>query len=222
MAVVISCVLLSFLAKLATCADSDPLQDICVADLNSSVTLVNGFPCKSISQVVGEDFRFRGLGVAADTNNTLGLKITTINVFKFPGLNSMGISAARADFGPFGVNPPHVHPRATEQFFVLFGQFYVGFVTNDFKLYATTLQPGDVFIFPRGLPQFQLNMGSSPASAFVSFNSQNPGVMQMPHALFASDPEITDAVLARAFGIPLDGSSLKQMKDNIRAMFPKL
>ncbi|GLT55214.1 hypothetical protein SLA2020_283570 [Shorea laevis] len=39
----------------------------------------------------------------------------------YAGLNTLGISLARIDFAPYGLNPPHIHPRATEILVVLEG-----------------------------------------------------------------------------------------------------
>ncbi|GJZ30009.1 putative germin-like protein 2-1 [Tanacetum coccineum] len=60
---------------LATCSltlasDPSPLQDFCVADLNSKV-LVNGVICKDPKDVKAEDFLFRGL---QRMGNTVGVK----------------------------------------------------------------------------------------------------------------------------------------------------
>jgi hypothetical protein len=45
-------------------------------------------------------------------------------------------------------------------------------------LFATTLNAGDVFIFPRGLIHFQQNPNSNAtAKAIAALNSQNPGTV---------------------------------------------
>jgi uncharacterized RmlC-like cupin family protein len=99
------------------------------------------------------------------------------------------------------VNPPHVHPRASELIYVLQGTLFVGFVGTDDKLYSATVYTGDLFIFPQGLIHFQFNVGTTNATTIVSFSSQNPGTSRAPIALFASLPTIDDAVLARSFGV---------------------
>lgn len=57
--------------------------------------------------------------------------VTPANVVQIPGLNTLGISLARVDNAPYGLNPPHIHPRATEILTVLEGTLYVGFVTSN-------------------------------------------------------------------------------------------
>ncbi|KAM3748405.1 hypothetical protein ACB098_05G106400 [Castanea mollissima] len=69
-----------------------------------------------------------------------------INDIKSGGLNTLGISLARLDFAPYGLNPSHTHPRGTELFVVIEGTFLVGFVTsNPNKLFTKVLNKGDVF-----------------------------------------------------------------------------
>ena len=98
-----------------------------------------------------EDFFFSGLNKAGDTKNKVGSNVTLANVDRIAGLNTLGISLARIDFAPYGLNPPHIHPRATEILTVLEGTLYVGFVTsNPSKLFTKVLYPGDVFVFPIG------------------------------------------------------------------------
>ncbi|KAL9248529.1 Germin-like protein, partial [Drosera capensis] len=93
--------------------DPDPLQDFCVADPTSGITL-NGFPCKNPANVTAGDFFFAGIAKAGATNNTQGSVVTGANVEMIPGLNTLGVSLARIDYAPGGLNPPHTHPRATE------------------------------------------------------------------------------------------------------------
>lgn len=66
-----------------------------------------------------------------NTMNKFGSMVTNVNVTQFPGLNTLGISLARIDYAPLGVNTPHIHPRATELLTVLEGTLYLGFVTSN-------------------------------------------------------------------------------------------
>ncbi|KAK1325645.1 putative germin-like protein 2-1 [Acorus calamus] len=94
-------------------SDPSPLQYFCVTDKASPV-LVNGFVCKNPMDVNAEDFFFSGLNMPGNTNKRLGSNVTAVDVKKIAGLNTLGISLARIDFAPYGLNPPHTHPRATE------------------------------------------------------------------------------------------------------------
>ncbi|XP_010909621.1 germin-like protein 5-1 [Elaeis guineensis] len=189
---------LLFLVASSLAADPDMLQDLCVADLNSTVK-VNGFACKA--NVSEGDFFFKGLATPGATNNTLGSLVTGANVEKIPGLNTLGVSMARIDYAPGGLNPPHTHPRATEIIFVLYGTLDVGFITTANKLITKNITMGEVFVFPRGLVHFQKNNGHVPAAVIAAFNSQLPGVQAIAATLFTASPPVPDVVLAQAFQI---------------------
>lgn len=191
-------VLLSSVAVVVMAADEDPLQDVCVADYHAGIT-INGFACKPSDKISAKDFTFDGLKKPGDTNNANKANVTAANVLNFPGLNTLGISAARIDFDKGGINPPHIHPRATEFLVLLQGELYVGFVDTANVLFATTLNKGDLFVFPKGLVHFQLNVGKGQALALAGLSSQNPGVQQIAPALFT--PDIKDEVLEKGFRI---------------------
>ncbi|XP_050887351.1 germin-like protein subfamily 1 member 16 isoform X3 [Lathyrus oleraceus] len=176
--------LIAFLASASSIAfayDPSPLQDFCVA-INDTKT---------------------GLG-PGNTSNPLGSKVTAASVNEILGLNTLGISLARIDFAPKGLNPPHTHPRGTEILVVVEGTLYVGFVTsnqNNNTLITKVLNKGDVFVFPIGLIHFQLNVGYSDAVAIAGLSSQNPGVITIANAVFGSKPPISLEVLTKAFQV---------------------
>ncbi|KAI5670668.1 hypothetical protein M9H77_11032 [Catharanthus roseus] len=188
--------------------DPSPLQDFCVAvnDADAKV-FVNGKICKNPNMVKADDFFYQGLNKAGNTSNPVGSVVTPVNVVQLPGLNTLGISLVRIDYAPYGLNPPHTHPRATEVLFVLEGTLYVGFVTSNpgqnmkNRLFTKTLNAGDVFVFPEGLIHFQFNIGHYPAVAFAGLSSQNPGVITIANAVFGSDPPISPDVLTKAFQV---------------------
>ncbi|KAL8480190.1 hypothetical protein ACS0TY_026928 [Phlomoides rotata] len=124
-----------------------------------------------------------------------------VNVAQIPGLNTLGISLARIDFAPWGVNPPHTHPRATEILTVIQGTLEVGFVTSnpDNHLITKLLQKGDVFVFPVSLVHYQRNAGSVNDVAIVGLSSQNPGVITLANSVFGSKPAIVNNLLAKSF-----------------------
>nr|GEZ67247.1 putative germin-like protein 2-1 [Tanacetum cinerariifolium] len=159
---------------LALASDPSPLQDFCVADLNSEV-LVNGVVCKDPKDVKAEDFLFRGLQRMGNTSNAVGSNVTAVTVNQLAGLNTFGISMARIDFAPWGLNAPHTHPRATEILTVIEGTLLVVFVTSNTenRLITKVLQKG--------------------------LSSQNPGVITIANAVFGSNPDISPDILAKAF-----------------------
>ncbi|KAK1581917.1 hypothetical protein Q3G72_010181 [Acer saccharum] len=205
-------VILAFaLMALASAYDPSPLQDYCVAvnDTKSAI-FVNGRFCKDPSVATGDDFTFSGLNIPLDTNNLFGFNATLLSVDNFPGLNTLGIAIARADFAPGGVNPPHTHPRGTELVLVQKGTFYAGFVDSNNTLFGKILYPGDVFVIPVGLIHFQVNIGKTDGVLYVSFNSQNPGLITIANSIFGTNPPIDPYALARAF--QLDVNAVKQLQ----------
>jgi quercetin dioxygenase-like cupin family protein len=192
--------------QLASAADEDPLQDFCVA--NTAAVTLNGRTCKPANTVTAQDFlstRLRQPATAAAA--AAGAPRATVNlasVDTFPGLNTLGLSIARIDFpANGGLNPPHVHPRATEVLFLVQGTLTVGFVsTTNNTLFQSTLSAGDLFVFPRGLPHFQINLDKhNPALAIGALNSQNAGTSQLALALFGANPPLPGVVLQNALGI---------------------
>ncbi|KAI3694980.1 hypothetical protein L1987_77967 [Smallanthus sonchifolius] len=141
------------------------------------------------------------------------------------GLNTLGVSMARIDYAPGGLNPPHTHPRATEIVFVLEGALDVGFITTDNKLFSKTIKKGEIFTFPRGLIHFQINNGKVPAAVIAGFNSQLPGTQRVADALFTSSPTVNDVVLTKAFQVGTEvvekiksKFALKKTCDNVGAL----
>ncbi|KAK1413870.1 hypothetical protein QVD17_29606 [Tagetes erecta] len=193
--------------------DHSPLQDFCVADMNGQV-MVNGFACKDSKSVQASDFYFSGMHIRRNTSNALGSSVTPAFVFQIPGINTLGISLARLDFAPWGVIPPHTHPRATEILTVLEGQLEVGFVTSnpENRHISKVLKKGDVFVFPVNLVHYQRNVGNTHAVALVALSSQNPGVIPIGNAVFGSNPDISTDILARAFQVSEDVISNIQLK----------
>ncbi|KAG9440151.1 hypothetical protein H6P81_020316 [Aristolochia fimbriata] len=196
----LSFITLSFV--LPSChSDPDPLQDFCIADLTSKV-LLNGFACKPPSGITSDDFFFTGLTKEGNvTANPFGTNVTSANVVSFPGLNTLGLSMNRVDYAPGGVNIPHSHPRATELVLVLKGSLFVGFVSTANLLFSKVVNPGEIFVIPKGLVHFQYNVGKGKALAITVFNSQLPGAVLIPLTLFASKPTIPSEILAKALQI---------------------
>jgi len=160
--------------------------------------------------VTANDFFSNVLATPGNTGNAVGSAVTSANVEKLPGLNTLGVSVSRIDYAPWAVNPPHIHPRATEVIFVLQGSLDVGFVTTANRLYARIVCAGEVFVFPRGLVHYQRNNGGGPAAVLSAFDSQLPGTQPVAEALFGASPPVPTDVLARSFQI--DGGLVEAIK----------
>ncbi|CAO2202139.1 unnamed protein product [Urochloa humidicola] len=162
-------------------------QDFCVADLPRGDTPA-GYPCKPQATITADDFYYRGLGTTGPTINPFNIGLSSAFVTRFPGVNGLGISAARVDFAPGGVVPLHSHPGGTELLFVIEGTVSAGFITSlTNKVFTKTLYKGDLMVFPQGLLHFQYNLGNDTAVALSSYSSANPGLMILDFALFAND-----------------------------------
>ncbi|XP_028783697.1 germin-like protein subfamily 1 member 7 [Neltuma alba] len=198
--------LLALASSFASAYDPSPLQDFCVGVNDTKLgVFVNGKFCKDPNLVVANDFFFHIM--EGNTSNPLGSAVTRVSVNEFPGLNTLGISLERIDYAPYGLDPPHIHPRATEVLTVLEGTLMAGFVAsdqNDNRFFTKVLNKGDVFIFPFAMVHFHLNIGHDNAVALSSFSSQNPGETTIANAVFGSKPLIPIDVLSKAFHVSKD------------------
>ncbi|KAF1855275.1 hypothetical protein Lal_00021116 [Lupinus albus] len=167
-------------------SDPDPINDLCIAN-----SADNSFSCKNSSTATVEDFTFSGIKFPGNFKNWFFSK--GVNSNDFPGLNTLGVSFVRADFDVGGVNVPHFHPRATEVVFVLKGKIYSGFVDTKNKM----------------------NVGDGHATILGSFDSQNPGLVRIPNAVFGS--EINEELLEKAFG--LSSKELSRLKKRWCVLF---
>ncbi|KAH9606055.1 hypothetical protein KSS87_009950 [Heliosperma pusillum] len=183
-------------------SDPPPLQDFCVGveDPNSGV-FVNGLFCKNPNNVTAQDFLFKGFNITGDTNNILRANATLVDIERLPSLNTQGVAIAHIDYGPYGLNTPHHHPRSSEIFAVLKGTLYAGFITSDYQLFSVILNPGDLFVFPQGLLHFQYNLKKGKARAIAAFGSQHPGRVNSAQGLFGTTPAILDDVLTKAYQV---------------------
>ncbi|OEL26869.1 Germin-like protein 8-14 [Dichanthelium oligosanthes] len=197
-------VLLSFL--LLPFASHALTQDFCVADLARGDTPA-GYPCKS--SVTALDFYFHGLAAKGKINTLIKAAVTPAFVGQFPGVNGLGISAARVDFAPGGVVPLHTHPAGSELLFVIAGTVAAGFISSGANTpYTKTLYPGDIMVFPQGLLHYQYNAGKGPAVGLVAFSSSNPGLQITDFALFANN--LPSAVVEKVTF--LDDATVKKLK----------
>jgi quercetin dioxygenase-like cupin family protein len=190
-------ILLLGISATRTLSDSPPLQDVCpTAPLNERKLFINGFLCKHPSTVVASDFKTLLLNHAGDLNNQVRSSVNMVTATEFPGLNTLGLSVARADIAPGGSVLPHYHPRASEMMFVHGDSVVVGFFDTKGKQFQKSLGEGDVFVFPRSLVHYIMNHGSRLATTFSVLNSQNPGVAGTAHAMFAPDSDVVEGLMS--------------------------
>ncbi|KMS96202.1 hypothetical protein BVRB_001120 [Beta vulgaris subsp. vulgaris] len=172
-------------AILISFSSATTVVDFCVADLSFPGGPA-GYPCRNPSNLTVDDFVFSGLGVAGNTENIFNSSAFLAIDTTFPALNGLGLSMARLDLGVGGVIPIHSH-RVSEVILVIEGTIIAGFIGSDNTPYYKTLKKGDIMIFPHTLLHFQVNIGKTPALAFVSLNSASPGFQTTTIALAAND-----------------------------------
>lgn len=138
-----------------------------------------------------------------DTMNPVGSKLIPVTAAQLPGLNTLALSTARVDYALGGINPPYLHPQATEILTIIEGSLMAGFVTSnpENRLINRFLQKGDIFVFPIGLIHFQRNLGNGKVIAIAALSSQNPGVVTIANTSFGSNALIEAEVLAKAFQV---------------------
>jgi quercetin dioxygenase-like cupin family protein len=165
----------------------------------------NKWACLNPNQVSSEHFFSSALRRTANTSaGPTGVNFIGVNPRNLPGLNTLGLTMARIDMDVGGIAAPHIHPRATELSYVVEGQILAAFVdSTTHKLFSQKLEPGDVFVVPKGTVHFAQNIGQTKAVAINALNSQNPGFLYIPAATFASNPSIPKEVLAKSFALSL-------------------
>ncbi|KAL4039364.1 hypothetical protein IC575_003016 [Cucumis melo] len=183
------------------------VQDFCVADLKGPQGPA-GYSCKIASVVTADDFVYTGLGAAGNISSLIKAAVTPAFVEQYPGVNGLGLSAARLDLAPGGVIPLHTHPGASELLLVTQGIIEAGFISSANAVYVKTLKKGDLMVFPQGLLHFQINAGGVTAVGFPVFSSPSPGLQILDFALFANDLS-TDLVSKTTF---LDPVLIKKLK----------
>ncbi|XP_009773430.1 germin-like protein subfamily 1 member 17 isoform X1 [Nicotiana tabacum] len=213
-------VTVGFIFPFGSSFDPSPFQDFCIAVSDSkSAVFVNGKLCKDPKLATADDFFLPGLNISGNPLPGMGSAVNVVDVNRLGGLNTLGISILRADFSPFGLIPPHTHPRGTEIIVVLEGTLYVGFLAPDTvnplktRSFTKILNPGDVFVFPQGLIHFQYNVGHANATVFGALNSQNPGLIVVASELFGSNPPLVEDVLSKAFQLD------KKMVEQLQGLF---
>ncbi|XP_010065197.2 germin-like protein subfamily 3 member 4 [Eucalyptus grandis] len=194
-------------------ADHENLQDMCPTT-TSTVLFMNGYPCKSSANISASDFKSSKLSIPGDTDNFYRSAVTMATAADFPGLNTLGLSIARADMEVDSMVLLHLHPRSAEMMYVLKGVVIAGFIDTDTNLFQKQMREGEVMVIPRGLLHFCLNDGFEVATVFSVLNSQNPGSVSIAGAMLPFQPNSDDEdvvnklrtrLIASSMGNPLRG-----------------
>jgi oxalate decarboxylase/phosphoglucose isomerase-like protein (cupin superfamily) len=125
--------------------------------------------------------------LAGSKPNVVGLAGTgrRASISELPSLSGIGISSVLFHIEACGINLPHIHPRATELFYVVEGSFQTAFLEeNGGRVILNNLTQGQTTFFPRGHIHFEQNLGCSKATFLSAFNSEDPGVVTIPNRLY--------------------------------------
>ncbi|XP_010491268.1 PREDICTED: germin-like protein subfamily 1 member 1 [Camelina sativa] len=185
-------------------SDPDSLQDYCVSPPSTHQQIfLNGVLCKDPTQATVSDFKTSALSRPGNTQvKPFMINVTVTTTANLPGINTMGLTMARLDFGASGIVPLHVHPRASEVTVCLDGVLLVGFVDTSGRVFTQELHPGETFVFPKGLIHFLYNIDTvSSALAVSGLSSQNPGTQIVSLSSFISKSPIPKEVLKSAYDI---------------------
>ncbi|TVU10617.1 hypothetical protein EJB05_44160, partial [Eragrostis curvula] len=171
------------------------------------------------SQINGTFFTYTGLlsGLAAADPGKFA--VSKAGAAEFPAVLGQSVSYAALAYGPGAVNPPHIHPRASELLLVTQGTLLVGLVdaARNGTVYAQALQAGDMFVFPKGMVHWQYNAGGSgEARAFSAFGGASPGTISLPFMLFETG--IDDDVLEKSFRT--DRDTVEELKRDLQQASP--
>ncbi|XP_010652573.2 auxin-binding protein ABP19a-like, partial [Vitis vinifera] len=121
------------------------------------------YSCKTPAEVTADDFVYSGLRVPGNTSTLFNAAINSASVHKFPVLNGLGVSVARADIAPGGVLPMHTHPGGSEIILVAKGSVTAGLISSDDTVYLKTVEEGNIMVFSQGLLHFLVNTGGTQA-----------------------------------------------------------
>ncbi|KAJ7235635.1 hypothetical protein B0H12DRAFT_1141390 [Mycena haematopus] len=144
-----------------------------------------------------------------------GGKIVTANSATFPAVIGTRSAMAIGTLDPCSMNTPHTHPRATEMQFSVNGTIRTGMITeNGGRFVMTSLPPGSMTIFPQGSIHFQVNDGCEPLLFASSFNSEDPGVLQVAQRFLGLPPDIVGATLGGLGVVEVAGLE-SQIPDNV-------
>ncbi|CAL0313020.1 unnamed protein product [Lupinus luteus] len=179
--------------------------DFCIADLKGGDTPA-GYPCKSPTNVTVDDFVFSNFKIGKP--NQFNFSFTPAFVDHFPALNGLGFSFGRVEIKRGGAIPMHTHADATEVIISTGGTYIACFITSDNKVYTKTLTEGNIFVIPKGLLHFGLNIGKGKASGIVVFSSEKPSVQILDIALFGNN--LDSGIIGKT--TYLDVAQIKKLK----------
>ncbi|GMH20573.1 hypothetical protein Nepgr_022414 [Nepenthes gracilis] len=159
--------LLLIASYVAYATDPTQLQDFCVG-VNNPVNgvFVNGLFSRTQYEQHPMIFYSKDSTFQEIRDNKWGSNVTLVGAANLPGLNTLGISLARIDFAPYGLNPPHTHSTCDQVQTVLEGTLrrlrHLQPPKRQNQLFSGSLYPERCLHIPLGLIHFQFNIGKTP------------------------------------------------------------
>ncbi|KAJ7505641.1 hypothetical protein B0H11DRAFT_1850878 [Mycena galericulata] len=125
-----------------------------------------------------------------------GGKLILANAATFPAVIGTGSAMAAGLLDACSMNTPHTHPRATEMQFSVNNTIRTGMITeNGARFIINEVPPGSMTIFPKGSIHFQVNDGCEPALFVSTFNSEDPGALQIAQRFLGLPIDVVGATL---------------------------
>ncbi|KAJ3021106.1 hypothetical protein HKX48_009201 [Thoreauomyces humboldtii] len=108
-----------------------------------------------------------------------GGTLSRMNVATLPSLDGQRIAMTLINLEPCGINPPHIHPRASEALYVINGaDILVGVLAeNNAKLILNTLDKGKATFVPQGAIHFEQNLSCHPVTLIAANDNEDPGTL---------------------------------------------
>ncbi|KAH7375429.1 spherulin-1A [Plectosphaerella cucumerina] len=123
--------------------------------------------------------------------------VVNANAATFPATVGNGMTMAWVSLGPCAMLPPHYHPRAANYIVSVEGTTETFMLLeNGARLVKTTLEVGQMTLFPMGSLHAMQNTGCGNATLISALSSEDAGTHNAANGLFDLPPEM----LAAAFG----------------------
>ena len=108
-----------------------------------------------------------------------------------------GLSMSLSVIYPCGVVLPHIHPRASQTYYILKGKFEVGFIEENGSYFTgETIEEGQGTIVPQGSIHYFINTECTNSSLVAVANSDDPGRIDIATSFFGVFPKaIVEAAL---------------------------
>ncbi|KAK1714540.1 RmlC-like cupin domain-containing protein [Colletotrichum acutatum] len=148
-------------------------------------------------------------------------QVALANRQTFPAVTGLGGSMAVASLPACAISFLHLHPRASELLVVTSGRLITEMVpeagvldaSGNQRIIRADLGANQMTVFPQGSFHTQVNPECTPASAVVSFTSDEGGTAMVAAQLFA----LSDDVIGASFGSSIAGEDI----DRVRQAIPK-